>query len=131
MLNRARILLKTDRGEHSGEGPAPLDRQVAQTLETSTATVARVRERFFRQGLDASLERSMPDREYKRSLDGRAEAHLIALACSQAPEGRDRWSMRLLAEKAVELGIVEAISHETLRKTLKKTSCGPTWSRGG
>ena len=124
-------MLKTDRGEHSGEGPTPLDREIAQMLETSTATVARVRERFFRQGLDASLERSMPDRVYKRSLDGRAEAHLIALACSQAPEGRDRWSMRLLAHKAVELGIVEAISHETVRKTLKKTSCGPIWSRDG
>ena len=124
-------MLKTDRGEHSGEGPTPLDREIAQMLETSTATVARVRERFFRQGLDASLERSMPDRVYKRSLDRRAEAHLIALACSQAPEGRDRWSMRLLADKAVELGIVEAISYETVRKTLKKTSCGPTWSRDG
>ena len=122
MLNRARILLKTDRGEHSGEGPTPLDREIAEMLETSTATVGRVRERFFRQGLNAALERSLPDRVYKRSLDGRAEAHLIALACSEAPEGRDRWSMRLLADKAVELGIVEAVSHETVRKTLKKTS---------
>ena len=62
----------------------------------------------------------MPDRVYKRSLDGRAEAHLIALACSKAPEGRSRWSMRLLADKVVELGIVETVSHETVRKTLKK-----------
>jgi hypothetical protein len=100
-------------------------------LETSTATVGRVRERFFRQGLEAALERSVPDRVYKRSLDGRAEARLIALACSEAPEGRDRWSMRLLADKAVELEIVDAVSHETVRKTLKKTSCVPTWSRGG
>jgi hypothetical protein len=124
-------LLKTDRGEHSGEGPTPLDREIAEMLETSTATVGRVRERFFRQGLNAALERSLPDRVYKRSLDGRAEAHLIALACSEAPEGRDRWSMRLLADKAVELGIVEAVSHETVRKTLKKTSCVPTSSKGG
>jgi hypothetical protein len=131
MLNRARILLKTDRGEHSGDGPTPLDGQIAEMLETSTATVGRVRERFFRQGLEAALERSVPDRVYKRSLDGRAEARLIALACSEAPEGRDRWSMRLLADKAVELGIVDAVSHETVRKTLKKTSCVPTWSRGG
>ena len=131
MITRARILLKTDRGEHSGEGPTPIDQEIAEMLETSTATVGRVRERFFRQGLDAALERSMPDRAYKRSLDGRAEARLIALACSQAPEGRDRWSMRLLADKAVELGIVEAVSHETVRKTLKKTSCVPTWSKGG
>lgn len=132
MLNRARVLLKADQGEHAGGGgPTPTDRQIARMLETSSATVGRVRERFFRQGLDAALERSMPDRVYKRTLDGRAEAHLIALACSQAPEGRDRWSMRLLADKAMELGIVDAISHETVRKTLKKTSCVPTSSKAG
>ena len=130
-LTRARILLKADTGGHAGGGPALSDGQVAEMLETSTATVGRVRERFWRQGLDAALERSMPDRVYKRTLDGRAEAHLIALACSEAPEGRDRWSMRLLADKAVELGIVDAISHETVRKTLKKTSCVPTSSKGG
>ena len=128
MLNRARILLKADTGEHSeGEELALDDREIARMLETSSATVQRVRERFFRQGFDAALERSMPDRVYKRTLDGRAEARLIALACSEAPEGRDRWSMRLLADKAVELGIVEAISHETVRKTLKKTSSARTW----
>jgi hypothetical protein len=77
--------------------------------------------------LEAALERSAPDRIYKRSLDGRAEAHLIALACSDPPSGRDRWSLRLLAQKAVELGVVESLSHETLRKTLKKTNCVPTW----
>ena len=130
MLTRARILLKADIGGHA-EGPSLFDREIAGMLETSRATVGRVRERFCRQGLDAALERPLPDRVYKRSLDGRAEAHLIALACSEAPEGRDRWSMRLLADKAVELGIVERISHETVRKTLKKTSCVPTWSRGG
>jgi hypothetical protein len=93
-------------------------------LQTSSATVGRVRERFFRQGLDAALERSMPDRVYNRTLEGHAESHPIALACSEAPEGRDRWSVRLLADKAMELGIVDAISHETVRKrTLKKTSC--------
>jgi transposase len=130
MLNRARILLKTDLGEHS-EGRVLTDREIAGMLETSTATVQRVRERFCTQGLDAALERSVPDRLYKRSLDGRAEARLIALACSEAPGGRDRWSMRLLADKAVELGIVESVSHETVRKTLKKTSCVPTSSKGG
>src|SRR5215208_704423 len=130
MLNRARILLKADVGEHS-EGEPLIDRQIAPMLETSTATVQRVRERFCRQGLDAALERSAPDRVYERSFDGRAEARLIALACSQAPEGRDRWSMRLLADKAVEMGIVESVSHETVRKTLKKTNCVPTSSKGG
>jgi len=130
-LNRARVLLKADVGEHAGGGPALADREIAGMLETSSATVGRVRERFWRQGLDAALERSMPDRAYEQSLDGRAEARLIALACSGAPEGRARWSMRLLADKAVELGIVEALSHETVRKTLKKTSCGPISSRAG
>ncbi len=120
MLNRARILLKADTGEHAGGGPALTDQQIAGMLETGTATVGRVRERFCVQGLDAALERSRPDRVYKRSLDGRAEARLIALACSEPPEGQDRWSMRLLSDKAVELGIVPSVSHETVRKTLKK-----------
>jgi transposase len=130
MLNRARILLKADVGEHA-EGEPLLDREIAPMLESSTATVQRVRERFCRQGLEAALERSAPDRLYERSFDGRAEARLIALACSQAPQGRDRWSMRLLADKVVELGIVEEVSHETVRKTLKKTNCALTSSRVG
>jgi transposase len=130
MLNRARILLKADVGKHAEAEPL-LDREIAPMLETSTATVQRVRERFFRQGLDAALERSAPDRIYERSFDGRAEARLIALACSKAPQGRERWSMRLLADKAVELGIVESVSHETVRKTLKKTNCAPTSSKAG
>lgn len=126
MLNRARILLKADVGRHS-EGEEPLlEREIAPMLETSTATVQRLRERFCRQGLDAALERSAPDRIYQRYFDGRAEARLIALACSEAPEARERWSMRLLADKAVEMGIVQGVSHETVRKTLKKTNCAPT-----
>lgn len=83
MLTRARILLKTDQGEHAG-GPALTDGRIAEMLETSAATVGRVRERFCRQGLDAALERSLPDRVYKRSLDGRAEARLIALASARS-----------------------------------------------
>ena len=126
MLNRARILLKADVSEHA-EGEPLIDRQIAPMLECSTATVQRVRKRFFGQGLDAALERSAPDRLYERSFDGRAEARLIALACSEAPEGRERWSMRLLADKAVEMGIVRSVSHETVRKTLKKTNSAPTW----
>jgi transposase len=124
-LNRARILLKADVGNHA-EAEALIDRQIAQMLETSTATVQRVRERFYEGGLQAALERSKPDRVYKRSLEGRAEARLIALACSEPPRGRARWSFRLLADKAVELGIVEEVSHETVRKTLKKTNSSLT-----
>jgi transposase len=131
MLNRARILLKADQGKHADEGGSLLDREIAPMLETSTATVQRVRERFCRQGLEAALERSAPDRVYERTFDGRAEARLIALACSEAPQGRERWSMRLLADKAVELGIVGSVSHETVRKTLKKTNFAPTSSKAG
>ena len=131
MLTRARILLKAAVGEEYAQGAPLIDKEIAKMLETSTATVQRVRERFCTQGLDAALERSVPDRVYKRSLDGRAEAHLIALACSKPPEGRSRWSMRLLADKAVELGIVETVSHETVRKMLKKTNLNPTSSNSG
>ena len=130
MLNRARILLKADLGEHS-QGRALIDREIAGMLETSTATVQRVRERFCTQGLDATLERSVPDRLYKRTLDGRAEAHLIALACSEPQQGTSLWSLRLLADKAVELGIVQRVSHETVRKTLKKTNSGLISSNNG
>jgi transposase len=129
-LNRARILLKADVGKHA-EGEALIDKEIAGMLDTSTATVQRVRERFYEGGLEAALERSLPDRVYKRSLDGRAEAHLIALACSEPPRGQGRWSFRLLADKAVELGIVESISHETVRKTLKKTNFTLTSSSSG
>ncbi len=130
-LNRARILLKADVGKHA-EGEALIDKEIARMLETSPATVQRVRERFYEGGLEAALERSLPDRAaYKRSLDGRAEAHLIALACSEPPRGQGRWSFRLLADKAVELGIVEKVSHETVRKTLKKTNFALTSSSSG
>ncbi len=130
-LNRARILLKADVVGKHAEAQALIDRQIAQMLETSTATVQRARERFYEGGLQAALERSKPDRVYKRSLEGRAEARLIALACSEPPRGQDRWSFRLLADKAVELGIVEEVSHETVRKTLKKTPSSLTSSSNG
>jgi hypothetical protein len=102
MLNRARILLSrpTTSGGTPKESRSSTERDSAYAGETSTATVQRVRERFCRQGLEAALERSAPDRIYERSFDGRAEARLIALvACSQAPEGRERWSLRLLAQR--------------------------------
>jgi transposase len=129
-LHRARILLKADIGKHA-EPQALSDRQIARMIESSIATVQRARERFYEGGLEAALERSKPDRVYKRSLEGRAEAHLIALACSEPPQGRDRWSFRLLADKAVEFGFVESISHETVRKTLKKTASSLTSSSSG
>jgi transposase len=85
-------------------------------------TVARVRQRFVEEGLDAALRPKSPTRPYARKLDGKAEAHLLALACSPAPEGRAHWTLRLLADKFVELRHVGSVSHETVRQTLKKTN---------
>lgn len=113
----ARILLKTD-----ANGPDQwTDEQIADAFEVSTATVARERRRFCEDGLEVALMPKKPGRPRRRVLDGRAEAHLIALSCSDPPEGRERWSMRLLADRMVELGHVDTVSHETIRRTLKKT----------
>ena len=119
-LTHARILLKADAVEG---GPAWPDGRIADALEVSTATVERVRQRFVEQGLEAALVRkkqARPSRE--RTLDGRAEAKLIALACSAPPDGRKAWTMRLLADKLVELEVVPAISDETVRRSLKKAN---------
>jgi transposase len=122
-LAHARILLKADA---AGGGPAWPDHRIADALEVSTATVERVRQRFVEQGFDAALDRKpreRPAREIK--LDGRAEAQLIALACSAPPEGRATWTMQLLADKLVELDVVSSISDETVRLALKKTRSSP------
>jgi transposase len=118
-LAHARILLKADAAP---DGPAWLDQHIADAVEVSVATVERVRQRFVEQGLDAALNRKpreRPGREPK--LDGRAEARLIAVACSAPPEGRKEWTMQLLADKLVELEVVDSISDETVRQALKKT----------
>ncbi len=118
-LARARILLKADAAPG---GPAWPDERIAEAVEVSRATVERVRQRFVEQGLEASLGRKPQDRPSReRKLDGRAEARLIALACSEPPEGRQEWTMRLLADKLVELRVVDTISDETVRRALKKT----------
>jgi transposase len=119
-LVHARILLKADAAEG---GPAWQDRRIADALEVGTDTVERVRQRFVELGFDAALDRKQrerPPREIK--LDGRAEARLIALACSTPPDGRAVWTMQLLADKLVELEVVDSISDETVRLALKKTS---------
>jgi transposase len=118
-LAHARILLKVDAGPH---GPAWPDAAVAEALEVSVATVARVRKRAVGEGLDAALTRRRPRATPGRKLDGAQEAHLIALACSAPPVGRERWTLRLLAERFVTLEVGEPISRETVRRTLKKTS---------
>ena len=113
----ARILLKAD-----ASGPDRwTDERIAEAFEVSTATVARERRCFCEDGLEVASMPKKPGKPRRRVLDGRAEAHLIALSCSDPPEGRERWSMRLLADRMVELGHVDTVSHETVRRTLKKT----------
>ena len=118
-LAHARILLKADAAEG---GPGWDDQRIAEATEVSTDTVARVRQRFVEQGLEAALARKKQDRPSReRKLDGRAEARVIALACSAPPDGRKAWTMRLLADRLVELEVVDSVSDETVRRALKKT----------
>lgn len=121
-LTHARILLKADRGP---DGPAWVDARIAEAVEVSQPTISRIRQQYVEQGLEAALNRRAPRRVYQRKLDGEQEAHLIALACSTPPEGQARWTLRLLAEKLVELEVAEEISYQTVRRTLKKTSSSP------
>ena len=116
-LAHARVLLQVDESASGGT-----DEQTAQALNLSTRTVERVRERFVEQGLAAALLPKPSTRRYERAFDGAQEAQLIALACSAPPEGKSRWTLRLLAEQAVELKIVDAVSHESVRQALKKTN---------
>jgi putative transposase len=111
-VTRARILLKADEGL--------TDEEIAEALATSVPTVERTRQRFVEENLGALQER--PRSGQPRKLDGKAEAHLVAVTCSTAPEGRERWTLRLLADQAVELGLAAALSHETVRQVLKKTN---------
>jgi transposase len=118
-LTRARILLKADQAEG---GPAWPDERIARALDVGPATVARVRQRCVERGLEAALARKEQDRPSRpRTLDGRAEARLIAVACSAPPDGRKEWTLRLLADRLVELEVVDAVSPETVRRVLKKT----------
>ena len=118
-LMHARILLKADAAEG---GPAWPDDRIAEAVEVSAATVGRVRQRFVEEGLEAALVRKNQDRPSReRKLDGAAEARLIALACSTPPEGRAAWTLQLLADKLVELRVVDGVSDETVRRVLKKT----------
>jgi transposase len=122
-LLHARILLKADSGP---EAPAWSDEAIAEALEVHATTVARVRQRLVEEGLAAALRPQPTTRRYERKLDGKAEAHLLALACGPAPEGQAQWTLRLLADKLVELRHVPSISHETVRQALKKTNSSRT-----
>ena len=98
------------------------DSKISEAFGVSTRTVERVRVRLVQQGLESALNRAEPSRVKSRTIDGDNETHLIALTCGEAPEGRSRWTLRLLGQQMVELGYVESVSHETIRQTLKKTS---------
>jgi len=118
-LMHARILLKADAGS---DGPGWSDDAIAEGLEVGRATVERVRRQSVEEGLGAALARRRPRRQYGRALDGDAEAHLVALACQEPPERRSRWTLRLLADRMVELEYVEQVSYQTVRRTLEKTN---------
>lgn len=116
-LTHARILLKADESE---AGPAWTNAAIAAALEVSSLTVTRVRKRFVEEGLDRALHHKTQARRKAPRLDGAQEAHLVALVCSAPPAGREKWPLRLLAAKMVELGHVEELSHETVRQVLKR-----------
>ena len=121
-VKRALSLLKADQGLR--------DRELADVLLVNAATVARARKRYVEEGLEAAInDRPWPGRE--RKLDGRQEAHLIAFACSAAPEGHTHWTLQLLADQVVELEFAESSSLETVRQMLKKTNSNPGRRRSG
>ena len=115
-LKRAQILLLADQGK--------TDQQIKDALSVSIPTIERIRKRFVLEGFEQALSEK-PRKGKDPLLDGKQEAHLVALACSDAPEGRTTWTMQLLAERLVELDLVETISRETVRRTLKKTRPSP------
>ena len=119
-ITHARVLLQAN---ESQGGPAWTDKQISEALGIHTNTIHGIRRRFVEHGLQAALDHKKQDHpSRKRIVDGDVEAHLIALRCGDPPEGRNRWNLRLLADKLVELEIVPSISHETVRQSLKKTS---------
>jgi hypothetical protein len=121
-LTRARVLLLADQAPG---GPGRSDPEIVAALGCGQATVERVRQQFVELGLEAALLPRPSSRVYERKIDGRTEAHLIALACGAAPDGRARWTLRLLSDRLVALGYVESVSHETVRQVLKKTNSSP------
>jgi transposase len=118
---RAQVLLKADA---SPDGPAWIDSRIAEAFDIGVVTVENLRKSYVLEGLEATIERKKQCRPSRQPvLDGAKEARLVALCCGTVPAGRGRWTLRLLAEKLVELQIVESVSHETVRQALKKTNC--------
>ena len=119
----ALILLDCDQAQ--GGDDRRTSQEIAEVLQVSERKIDRVKRRFVEDGLEVALGGQPSQREYVSKVDGDVEAHLIALSCSAPPSGHARWSLRLLADRAVELALVEEISHETVRRVLKKTSSSP------
>lgn len=115
----ARVLLKTDEGP---DGEHWTDEQIHEALDIHPTTVERLRKRFVEEGLEMALGRKEQKNRKAKKIDGAAEARLVSLACSAPPKGRKRWTLELLADRLVALKIVDSVSPETVRKTLKKTS---------
>lgn len=121
-IRNAFILLNCDRGENSQRLK---NEEIVKVLQIGARTIDRVKKAFVEDGLEIALEGKKSNRSYQRKIDGDMEAHLVALSCGEPPEGFARWSLRLLADKMVELNYVDSISHETVRRTLKKTKSNP------
>lgn len=119
VIKNALILLNADEGKY---GKGKKDEEIAEFLDVTVRTIENVRKRFIEEGFEEALSGKPREREYENKIDGDAEAHLIALSCGEPPKGFARWSLRLLADKMVELKYVDSISHETVRRVLKKTS---------
>ena len=118
---RAQVLLKADA---SPDGSAWIDSRIAEAFEVSVVTVEKIRKSYVLEGFEAAIERKKQCRPSRQPvLDGAKEARLVALCCGTVPAGHGRWTLRMLADKLVELRIVESISHETVRQALKKTNC--------
>jgi len=124
----AYILLNCDKGEYSTK---VTNEQISKVLKVGMRTIDRVKKRFIEHGMDAALERKPTKRVYENKVDGDFEAKLIALCCSDPPEGRSKWSLRLLADKMVELEHIDYISHVTVRDVLKKTNLSPGKRKNG
>lgn len=116
-LRRARILLKSDCSEG---GPNWTYEAICDAFDVNAVTVTNIRKAFYEGGLEKALNRKKPEREYEHRLNGHAEAHLLALVCGDAPEGYERWTLRLLQDQFIKLEIVDSVSHETIRTTIKK-----------
>lgn len=121
-LRRARILLMADENQPGGGWK---DADIASALNAHTRTVERVRQRCVEAGIEAALNHARPKRRRRKVLDGAAEARLVQLACSEAPDGHESWTMQMLTDRLIELEVVETVSRETVRTTLKKTNSNP------